>query len=247
MMKKTRKRLKGLFAIGLFGVAVNASAIEYMAPGNPVKLRIFESGTNDLVCFSFTNFCDLPEGAYTVKIFNSLTNRADETIEIVLSEDNSTNTLADLNCENGDVAKFLNGVWSYGQDAGADVTVFDKVAMLEEFFSLDNEMLMRNEDSGSIDCVAAVECPFLLNIEQIESAFNLKSINDSPGTCNVSFSDWNNTSGGSPLISQLIGIGEGYFVVDTFPVDGREGVSVDTFDNVEEERACAIAVGCTGF
>ena len=71
ILSKSACRLKCLLGISLFGVALTASAIEYSAPGNPAKLRVFESGTDNLVCYSFMNFCDLPAGQYTVKVFNS--------------------------------------------------------------------------------------------------------------------------------------------------------------------------------
>ena len=166
----------------------------------------------------------------------------------MLTEDNSaTDTLALLNCENGDVAKFVDGVWSCAKDIGADITVFDKVAMLEEFFCTENEMLLRDPDSGVIKCEAQIECPYAVTILNIENVFNQKiSGLDAPGVCSAVYRDWDGPAQNTPLIEAQLFVDDSDFVVDRFSIES-ESTSVDAIDSIDEGRACAVLMGCTNY
>lgn len=247
---KVANGIKRLFTIGLFCVTLNANAIEYSAPGNPAKLRVFESGTDNLVCFSFSNFCDLPAGQYTVKIFNSLTSGADEIIEITLPENtNPTDTLASLNCEAGEVAKFLDEAWRCAQDLSSASTVFDKVAMLEDFFCTEEEMLLRDPDTGIIQCVVQVECPYASIILDTESVFSSKTIaRDEPQSCLNVYLEWDGPADRQPLEWAQLNVSGGALVLDTLLLlEAGESTLIEPLDNIDEERACALLMGCNNF
>jgi hypothetical protein len=196
MFLKTATTLKLILTASLLGVAINASAIEYSAPGDPNRIRVFDAETNELVCVSFDNLCDLPAGEYVVKIFNTTSNRADDILNIVL-EDNGNgggaSTLADLNCMDGEVAISDGNRWSCGSP---EVSVVDPVIsdLLARIAALEAKVVYEIGDTGpGGGIVFKVNSSGTSGLEaapaDLPRTMSCNSFVDIPGVANLEFAE----------------------------------------------------------
>lgn len=231
-----------------------AQAIEYSAPGDPAKIRVFDAITDTLVCHSYVNSCDLIPGVYTVKIFDTRSEPASSIIRINLASEGEpapdADTLGALACSQGEVAKFIGGAWTCAADADSTPDVVDILTLLEGYFCSDGETLLRDGDTGAIACNAEYTCPYDWFVNQGPDYELSEPWIDEPGRCGAIF-----TLKEPPAITDgsivyyttvQVGVYEDIIEADYLgPV--RESTQWEPIGDRNTGRACAIELGCSRY
>lgn len=230
-----------------------AHAVEYSAPGDPPKIRVFDAITDTLVCHSFVNRCELQPGAYAVKIYDSLSGPASSILQINLASEvigaaPDADTLGALECADGEVAKFIDSAWACAADNDTTPDAVDVLTILEGYFCTDGEMLLRDSDTNAIACTSEYTCPF----QPIAgSTYELSEIwIDEPGWCAINYTliEEPAITDGSVVYytSVQLQVDEDAYYADWLgPV--RESLDYEPLADRNIARACAIDAGCRRF
>lgn len=191
--KRTRLSILLLAIPAVLGIASVANAIEYSAPGDPYKIQVFNAQTEERVCVSRSNFCDVPAGEYFVKVTQTRGTQATVVEGVELTEGttgggstdggadggtsdsggsadggssdggSNTDTLAELSCSAGQIAKFSTNTWVCAEDNDTQATQSSIEDLLANLGCAADQRIQSTSGEGWV-CVDSkiVQCPFII-------------------------------------------------------------------------------------